>query len=110
MILKKHWLKMILSRKKTMEIRGRAFKPGNYHLGCKGVVRGMAILGDAVPIPDEKTWTNHREEHCVESAQLPYKKTWGLPIVVAKSLRPVPFVHTHGAVSIVKYRAPSADE
>ena len=104
LILKEHWLNLILSRRKTLEIRGRALKAGKYWLGCRGFIHGKVLLGDAVPIPDEDTWDSLRERHCVESSFLPYKKTYGLPILTVKKVKPVTFPHTHGAVGIVLYR------
>ena len=106
LILKEHWLNLILGGRKTLEIRGRALKAGKYWLGCRGVIRGKVVLGDAVPIPDEDTWDSLRERHRVESSFLPYKKTYGLPVTSVKKVKPVTFKHTQGAVGIVLYRAP----
>ena len=106
MILKDHWLNLILGGRKTLEIRGRALKAGKYWLGCRGVNRGEAMLGNAVPIPDEDTWDSLRERHRVESSFLPYKKTYGLPLTSVKKVTPVPFKHTQGAVGIVIFRSP----
>ena len=105
-ILKEHWLDMILSHRKTLEVRGRALKAGKYWLGCRGVIRGKIVLADAIPIPDEDTWDSLRERHCVESSFLPYKSTHGLPILSVKKIKPVTFTHTQGAVGIVIYRTP----
>ena len=106
LILKQRWMDLILSRRKTLEIRGRALKAGKYWLGCRGVIRGKVVLGEAKHIPDEDTWDSLRESHCVESSFLPYKKTYGLPILAAKKVKPVTYTHTHGAVGIVLYRTP----
>ena len=103
MIFKEKWLKLILKREKTMEIRSRALKGGKYWLGYKGLIRGMAVFGDAVPVQDDETWASYRDRHRVET-ELPYKKTWGLPILRARSIAPVKYEHPRGSEGIVRYR------
>jgi len=89
---------------KTMEIRGRRFKEGTYFLGCKGVVRGVATFGQAVPIRDREAWAARRGEHCVLGDDLPYEKTYGLPVLSVKSIRSFAYTHPKGAVGLVRYR------
>ena len=104
LVLKECWLDLILKKQKTLDIRGRAFKAGFYWLGYGGFIRGKATLGEAIPIRTEEVWALLRDQHCVEIDELPYKKTWGLPIVNAQAVAPVKYHHTRGAVGIVKYR------
>ena len=47
----------------------------------------------------------------MECEKMPYKKTWGLPILCARTLsEKVPYKHPPGAVGIVRYRLPDADK
>ena len=107
LVLKEHWLNLIIktgSTRKTMEIRGRALKGGVYWLGHKGFIRGKASLGDPVFIADVQTWAGLRERHRVMSDALPYRKTWGSPVLKARPVEPVRYIHPRGAVGIVRYR------
>ena len=105
MVVKWHWLQLILSQEKTMEIRGVAFRRGRYFLGCKKNVYGWVEFGDPMRITSVNQWETLRHRHRVKSPDLPYKKTFGLPILRAHGLsEPVPFNHPKGAVGIVKFR------
>jgi len=104
MTFKEHWLKQVLKGSKTMEIRHRRYKQGTYFLGCKGVVRGVATFGQAVPILDRETWAARRGEHCVPGDELPYAKTYGLPVLSVKTVRSFAYTHPQGAVGLVRYR------
>ena len=44
LILKPYWLNLILSGQKSMEIRSRNLKPGQYWLGGRGFVHGYVQL------------------------------------------------------------------
>ena len=105
MVFKWHWLQLILSQAKTMEIRGVAFRRGRYFLGCKKNVYGWVEFGDPMRITSVEQWETLRHLHRVESPDLPYKKTFGLPISRVHALsEPVSFNHPKGAVGIVKFR------
>ena len=68
-------------------------------------MRASGILGEAVPITTDEAWRELRGEHCVGTDVLPYKKTFGLPILkMEKLVRPVRYKHPRGAVGIVKQR------
>ena len=63
LIMKDKWLKLLLKKTKTMEIRGRRLKPGRYWLGCQGAIHGEALLGNPLHIPDMTTWTSLQDQH-----------------------------------------------
>ena len=87
LILKPKWLRLLLSGEKDLEIRGCRFKPGNYYLGCGGLIHASCQLGTAIPIQTPEDWDQLRPRHRVASSTLPYKNTWGLPVtdVVAET-------------------------
>ena len=88
-----------------MEVRGVAFRRGRYFLGFKRNVYGWVEFGDPMRIASVEQWHELRHLHRVESPSLPYKRTFGCPILRAQALStPVPFTHPKGAVGIVKYR------
>ena len=103
LVLKWHWLQLILDRRKTMEIRGLALRRGRYFLGFKKNVYGWVEFGDPQRIVNLQQWNQLRSRHLVQRRDLPYKKTSGMPILRAKRLRePVQFFHPKGAVGIVR--------
>ena len=105
LVLKWQWIQLILSQTKTMEIRGVAFRRGRYFLGFKSNVYGCVELGDPMRIASGAEWAAFRHFHRVEARELPYRKTFGCPILRAQALsKPIPFIHPKGAVGIVKYR------
>ena len=105
LVLKWPWLELTLLRRKTMEVRGVAFRRGRYFLGFKRNVYGWVEFGDPMRIASVEQWHELRHLHRVESPSLPYKRTFGCPILRAQALStPVPFTHPKGAVGIVKYR------
>ena len=105
LVLKWPWLELILLRRKTIEVRGVAFRRGRYFLGFKRNVYGWVEFGDPMRIASVEQWQELRHLHRVESPSLPYKRTFGCPILRAQALStPVPFTHPKGAVGIVKYR------
>lgn len=105
MILKWHWLQLILDRRKKMEIRGLALRRGRYFLGFKKNIYGWVEFGDAQHIVNVHQWNKLRSQHFVPCTNLPYKKTYGLPVLQAQRLRePVSFFHPKGAQGIVRMR------
>jgi len=108
LVLKQPWLMFILSGHKTMEVRGRALKPGRYYLGHKKLIWGECVLGQAILIATDEHWHAARDQHRVPletSATKPYKKTFGLPILSVTAYdKKFPYTHPRGALGIVKYR------
>ena len=106
LLLKQHWMALVLDGSKTMEIRGKRLKAGVAYFGRKGTIYACATLGDAIEIRDTQQWDSLRCQHRVPEIALPYKRTFGLPINKMECLNPpIPFRHPKGAVGIVKYRA-----
>ena len=104
LVFKEEWLKMIMSRKKTLEVRGQAFQSGTYWLGCKGKIKAQAILGRPCKI-DSVEWAARQGEHRVPGSVLPYKKTYGLPVLYVKAIKKeIEYVHPRGAIGIVRFR------
>ena len=105
LILKPKWLRLLLSGEKYLEIRGCRFKPGNYYLGCGGLIYASCQLGSAIPIQTPEEWEQLRSRHRVESSTLPYKNTWGIPVTdVVEVTTPVRYRHPRGAIGIVRFR------
>ena len=105
LIFKEHWRDMVLRRRKTMEVRCTPLKAGRYWIGCRGQISGRLTLGSALAITDTATWAALRGQHRVEEAALPYKRTYGLPILRVKRTAPlIMFKHPRGAIGIVIYR------
>ena len=105
MVLKWHWLQLILSQAKPVEIRGIAFRRGRYILGFKKNVYGWVEFGEPLRITSVEQWDALRHRHRVPANDLPYKKTFGLPISRVHALsEPVSFNHPKGAVGIVRFR------
>ena len=104
LVLRPHWLNLILEGEKTLEIRGRNLSAGKYWLGTRGMIHGLAILEPAILINTLQAWQDLRHRHCVDSNELPYKTTYGLPIGQCRRVMPTPYEHPRGAVGIVKYR------
>ena len=104
LVLRPHWLNLILAGEKTLEIRGRNLSAGNYWLGTRGMIHGFAILEPAMLINTAQAWQELRHRHRVESDELPYKTTYALPVRRCRRVIPIPYVHPRGAVGIVKYR------
>ena len=106
MIFKERWLNLILKKRKTLEIRSRALKEGPYWLGCKGIIRGKAVFAAPKLIRDKDDWASLRGKHCVDADELPYKKTWALPILSARAVEHKRYKHPQGAIGIVLFRPP----
>ena len=105
LVVKPYWLELILSGQKTMEIRGVPYRAGKYFLGCNRQIRAIANLGTPERISTAERWIELRPRHRVMADDLPYKSTFGLPILTVQSVSAIPYTHPHGAVSVVKYRA-----
>ena len=103
LVLKWHWLQLILNDKKTMEIRGMALRRGRYFLGFKKNMYGWVEFGDPMRIVNLQQWNQLRSRHLVQRADLPYKKAYVLPILwKGRFSEPMPYVHPKDAVGIVR--------
>ena len=105
LVFRRQWLDLILARKKTLELRGKMLAEGPYWLGCKGQIQGKVTLGRASLIENMETFRNTKAMHCVDSDNLPYKKTWAFELLQLQALpEPVSYIHPKGAVGIVRFR------
>ena len=105
LIVKPCWIDLIVSGEKTLEVRGKAFRPGKYLLGYQQQILAVAHLGKPFRITTTEQWLTLRSQHSVMLDDPPYKRTYGLPILSAHRVSPVPFSHPRGAINIVIYRA-----
>ena len=103
LIYKKGVIEMILNGQKTLEIRSRRFKAGRYFLGCSSCIHAVAQLGPAIRIDTTADFDRLRPAHLMTTDVLPYNPTWALTIENAQALS-IPYRHTRGAITIVKYR------
>ena len=103
LVLKEPWLRLLLSGEKTLEIRGSRLKGGRYFLGSKSIAWGVAIFGDPVEL-DLAEFQARKREHLVEADKLPYKRTFGMPVLTIRALPQRPYIHPRGAIGIVRVR------
>ena len=103
LVVRPHWARLILSGEKTLEIRHRNLSHGKYWLGSRGVICGRVQLGPGTLIASIQAWTELRFRHRIESDQLPYNKTYGLPIQHARRVRRVAYTHPRGAIGLVRF-------
>ena len=107
LVLKQHWLHLILSGKKTLEIRGSRLKPGPCFLGYRGKIYASATLATPIAIENVGQWLALRKRHGVLGDTLPYRKTFALPVrKLQKFKETIPYVHKRGAIGIVRYDTP----
>ena len=105
LVMQKHWLNLVMSGKKVLEIRSKRLSPGNYWLGCKGEIYAKVILSSPIEVKTLAEWIALRSEHCVQTDVLPYKKTYGLRIVsFGRLAKKYPYKHPRGAIGVVRYR------
>lgn len=110
LIIKKHWLDLILSGKKTWEIRGSDTKKrGRIALieSGSGHVVGTCKLVDSYPVTLDDMEAN-QDKHCIEPTlitithHLKYKYPNAWVLENAKRIDPVKYNHPQGAVIWVK--------
>ena len=96
-------MRLMMSGEKALEIPSRNLSPGKYWLGSRGIIYGRVQLGPGTLIDSVNAWTELRVRHRVESDQLPYNKTYGLPIQHARRVRRVSYKHPRGAIGLVRF-------
>jgi len=77
--VKEPWCSMILSGRKSKEIRGSVTKKrGWIYISPSGFpnIVGQAWLENCTRITNESEWLSQTPEHCVSGKALPYKKTF----------------------------------
>ena len=77
---------------------------GVHSAGCKGQIYGVADFGEPLRIASKAEWAATKSQHLVDTLELPYKRTFGLPIIRVTALSPRSYKHPKGAVGIVLYR------
>ena len=103
LLLKPQYLKQILRGIKKLEIRSAPYRAGFYYLGCAGQIYALVKFGTAVPIHSMRDFIRSRHQHLMGCVKLPYKKTYGLPIVACAQVT-ARYRHPRGAVTVVRYR------
>lgn len=119
MVMKEHWLELILSRRKVLEIRGCNRLPGVYFLGRKHVLDGVAshqIHGVATTLPAERIPSLERFAallplHQCEVDHMPYANTWALPLRDVRRIDPpIPYVHHRGSIGWCRFEPIAGEE
>ena len=104
LIYRPEYLQLVLGGAKTLEIRGRPFRPGVYYLGSRGQIYAQARLGAPYPIHSMRDFVRTRHQHKMRCTSLPYLKTFAIPILELSPLS-VRYRHPRGAITIVRYRS-----
>ena len=110
LIIKKKWLDLIVSGKKTIEIRGSNTKKQNETIyllesGTHRVV-ATAIISSSYPVL-RSDWSEERGRHCVDISYTDLKKRYKTPYAwVLSKIEPIEdiwqYEHPQGAVIWVK--------
>ena len=102
-VLKPRWLRLVLGRQKTLEIRGSPLAAGPAWLGARGTLYGRCVLGEPFEVGTADDWAALRSRHLVPGAP-PYVHPWASPLHDVRQLRPLqPYRHPRGAIGIVRY-------
>ena len=81
MILKPEWLALILSGRKTMELRHQSNETKQeVWLGSKGFLYGLITIHKAEEIRSVAAFQRLAPQHHVVQSSLPYKRTWAIPL------------------------------
>jgi hypothetical protein len=111
LVFKDPWLPKVLNGSKVLEVRGRRLAPGRYYLGFLRNIWGHVEVGRATLCENAEQWQAAASQHCVESPNPPYKKTWLHPLSsVCRSTGYWPYIHPRGAIGIVVYRLPTDEK
>ena len=103
-IIKPHWLKMILARRKIYEIRGKPCKKAlgqHIYLAASGTsaVFGTAVVVDSIGPLDAEQWASLRPGHCVRDASQPYSTTYAWQLSNVECFqKPQHFTRNPGAI------------
>lgn len=109
LIVKPKWARLIVSGKKTMEIRGhrtsKYYEPFYILESGTNMAIGIAECCGYVSVFDAEMWEHYKGCHLVTDkafSDLPYKKVFGWQIQNAMPIEPFRYKHPHGAVIWVK--------
>ncbi len=102
LVLKPRWLRLVLGRQKTLEIRGSPLAAGPAWLGARGTLYGSCVLGAPSELGADD-WAAERSRHMVPGVP-PYMHPWASPVHDVRQLRPLrSYRHPKGAIGIVGY-------
>lgn len=103
LIIKPHWADLILSGKKTWEIRGsRTHLRGRIAIikSGTGKVYGTVELTDCIPCSIGRFKT-YKDKHCIEDSNVAFRYNQAWAWVVKNPIiypEPIPYKHPQGAV------------
>ena len=115
-VLTRKYLDMILTGRKTLEIRCRRYRPGPAYIGTSSppLVYAKLIIGESFQITTLQQWRALEKQHraCDFKGRdtLPYKRskttaTYALPISDVQRLQtPLPYKWRQGCVGMAKFR------
>ena len=115
-VLKKKYLDLILTGRKTLEIRCRRYRPGPAYIGTSSppLVYAKLVIGEGFQITTLQQWRALEKQHraCDFKGRdtLPYKRskttaTYALPISDVQRLQtPLPYKWRQGCVGMAKFR------
>ena len=107
LVFRPQWLSLVLSGRKTLDVRGTGYKSGRYYLGSGGVIYAQAHLGHAFRVSTLRHFKRHQDMHrMLTASELPYQKTYLIPILSLREIKR-PYTHPRGAISIVRYVPPT---
>lgn len=107
LIIKQHWLELVLEGAKCWEIRGsRTQKRGAICLIQSGssMIYGRTNIADCIPLTRE-IYERNRDKHRIEADydSLPYKQPYAWVFEdTEKYSEPIPYQHPQGAVIWIK--------
>ena len=107
LILRPHWLACILTGQKTLELRHRRLKPGQYFLGYKERMYGVCTITSSYILSTYKAFRDTQHLHCCAATSLPYKCTYAHEITDVSTVPLIQYYHPRGAVGVVVYRGVS---
>ena len=115
-VLTRKYLDLILTGRKTLEIRCRRYRPGPAYIGTSSppLVYAKLVIGETFEITTLQQWRALEKQHraCDFKGRdtLPYKRskttaTYALPISDVQRLQtPLPYKWRQGCVGMAKFR------
>ena len=109
LVLQKQWLDLILQRKKTLDLRDKSAQLGTIWLTHQSDIYASARVTRCEELSVAE-FRRLRDQHCVQSPDPPYKRTYGLWLEDVRPLPdPKPFVKLPGQVNWARLRFQSKD-
>ena len=108
LLVEKKWLDLILSGKKTMEVRGMENKKNvkkHLWLCANGSfkVSGRVFFAKSVKLSSASAWRDARSQHLVESANPPYRNTYGWQFSQLQHVKPAIQIERRKGAQIIQY-------